>query len=175
MLYLISGPPRMGKSSLAQELLTKRKVPYVSTDGLTVMLKPIGQPSFYDTEKSERFFPYLDLFISRIISVGPDYAIEGDAFSPKHVEILKKKYELRCIFLTMRDITKESIVSHTKHDNWSSRITTDQMDYLVKRIKMASAEIEKECNKFDIASFDLSDDYNKTFKDAYDYLIGSMS
>lgn len=72
MLYLIGGPPRMGKSTLARLVLTENKIPYVSTDGLTVMLKPIGQPSFYSLEKSNLFFPFLELFISRITKSYPD-------------------------------------------------------------------------------------------------------
>lgn len=171
MLYLIGGPPRMGKSSLAQEMLARKSIPYVSTDGLTVMLKPMGQPSFYDPEKSERFFPYLDLFISRITSVGPDYTIEGDAFLPKHVEILRNKYELRCVFLTMRNITKSSIISHVKHDDWTSHVSNDHLDGLVDRIKMASTQIADDCAKLNIASVDLSENYSESFEEAFEILI----
>jgi len=66
MIYMIGGPPRTGKSSLAQLIMKNYQIPYVSTGGLTAMLKPIGQPSFYNSEKSERFFPYLELFIDRM-------------------------------------------------------------------------------------------------------------
>lgn len=161
----------MGKSTMAQKLLQEKGFPYVSTDGLTVMLKPLGQPSFYSPEKSEQFFPYLDLFISRIRDVGPDYVIEGDAFSPQQVAKLKQKYEIKSIFLTMTNIEKGKIVKYAKHDKWVEKVSDEHLDNLVNRISNASQIIQEQCKKSGIDCFDLSENYESVFIDAYTCLI----
>ncbi len=171
MLYLIGGPPRMGKSTMAQKFLSDLGIPYVSTDALTVMLKPVGQPSFYSSEKSERFSPYLDLFISRIVPIGPDYVIEGDAFSPEHVDRLRSKYELLSVFLTMPGITAKSIIENVKYDAWSNAISDKQLENLVVRIQQASISIQADCKRLDIGCFDLSQNYEHEFLTAYESLI----
>lgn len=149
----------MGKSTLAQKLLDEKKIPYVSTDGLTVMLKPAGQPSFYSPEKAKRFYPYLDLFMSRMESVGPEYTIEGDSFSPEHVSKLKQKYELKCVYLIMKNPRLDNILKYAQHDNWPSSVSHEHLNTLVERIKKASYELEEQCEQYGIACYDLSDNY----------------
>ena len=171
MLYMIGGPPRMGKSSLAQLILNRHNIPYVSTDGLTVMLKPIGQPSFYSPKKSERFFPYLELFIDRMLKSVPDYLIEGDAFSPQHVKKLEEKYKLKSVFLTMSKVNPESIIKHTKFDRWTDDVHAEELSYLCERITAASKDIQAQCNHVGARNIDLSQDYDQQIKAAYEYLM----
>lgn len=171
MLYMIGGPPRMGKSSLAQSILAKYKIPYVSTDGLTVMLKPIGQPSFYSPKKSDSFFSYLELFVDRILKSVPDYLIEGDAFSPQHVKQLGEKYELKSVFLRMSRVNPESIIKHTKFDKWTDDINEEDLSYLCERIVVASNDIETQCNQVGLRSTDLYQNYDQQIKFALEYLM----
>lgn len=170
MLYLIGGPPRVGKSSLAQRLLTDLTIPYVSTDALTVMLKPMGEPSFYSPEKAARFFPMMDGFISRMLKICPDYTIEGDAFSPHHVDALKEKYELRAVYLGMSNISTENIIRHANYDNWAEQDNEEELKQLATRIVSASKEIEAECAHLGIPYFDLATDYDKMAQQAFDAL-----
>ncbi|HEX8182722.1 MAG TPA: hypothetical protein VF575_03930 [Candidatus Saccharimonadales bacterium] len=170
MLYLIGGPPRMGKSTMAQRLLKDATLPYVSTDGLTVMLEPAGLSSFYDVRKSELFFPYLDLFVSRIIKSCPDYLIEGDAFGPDHVEILKTKYDLKCVFLTMNHTSTEKIVQNVGFDRWTDEVSNEHLEGLVKRIQLASKDIQLKCELYNIKCIDLSENYTEGFDEAYQFL-----
>lgn len=153
----------MGKSSLAQEIMNQYKIPYVSTDALTVMLKPVGQPSFYDKEKSDRFFPYLELFIQRIMQSTPDYIIEGDAFSPQHVAKISQAHNLKSVFLTMSHVDPVKIVSESKYDKWSDNLTNDELHFLCKRIEEASKELDNECEKLEMPCIDLSNNYDAQF------------
>ena len=161
----------MGKSSLAQLMLKDHAIPYVSTDGLTVMLKPVGQPSFYSPRKSDKFFPYLELFISRIVKTAPDYIIEGDAFSPKHVKDLQNKYDIKCVFLTMSSVDPRTVVSNAKYDKWTDEATAEQLDDLCSRIVKASKELNSMCVKENIPCIDLAYDYDKQFREAYSKLV----
>lgn len=161
----------MGKSTLARRVLLENKIPYVSTDGLTVMLKPIGQPSFYSVEKSNLFFPYLELFIARITKSCPDYIIEGDSFTPAHVEILQNKYELKSVFLTMSHTTVENIITNAGYDTWTNDASSEQLTNLVERVQAASKDIQLECVKRGLNCFDLSKNYNAVLHDAYRALM----
>lgn len=161
----------MGKSSLAQLILNSHKIPYVSTDGLTVMLKPIGQPSFYSPEKSDRFFPYLELFVDRMSKSTPNYLIEGDAFSPLHVKRLQEKHGIRSVFLTMSKVVPKSIIDNSKFDRWANEINEEQLAYLCERIMSASKDIETQCEETGLISVDLSNNYDYQFKAAYSCLM----
>ena len=171
MLYMIGGPPRMGKSTLAQKLLAEQSLPYVSTDALTVMLKPLGEPSFYSPEKSARLFPLLELFIMRMLKSSPNYVIEGDAFSPHHVSELQNKYDVKAVFLTMSKVSTDAVIRFAQFDNWASEDTPKQLEDLAARIVAASEVIKEECEHFSIPHFDLSSDYATNFERAYKLLV----
>lgn len=168
---MIGGPPRVGKSSLAQVLLDKNKIPYVSTDALTVMLNPEGETSYYSPEKSNRLYPYLDLFIGRMIKIAPDFAIEGDAFSPSHVKSLMAKYDIKSVFLSMEKADPVSIVKYEKFDRWTDDISSLELKRLCERIVEASAELKEQCVKYGIPYFDVSRDYDRQFGLAYEALF----
>ena len=161
----------MGKSSLAQLILKKNGIPYVSTDALTVMLGPIGQTTFYDQDKAKQFFPYLELFIDRILKTAPDYVIEGDAFSPEHVKILEKQYDITSVFLTMNQVSPESITKNIQHDTWTDHISTKELQILCQRITTASKDIQTQCENLGLPHVDLSRNYSRQFKSAYTHLM----
>ncbi|OGF22453.1 hypothetical protein A2Y83_04145 [Candidatus Falkowbacteria bacterium RBG_13_39_14] len=46
MIYLIGGPPRCGKTTLAKEMSKKLRIPWVSTDALEVVTR-----AYVDKEK----------------------------------------------------------------------------------------------------------------------------
>jgi hypothetical protein len=135
------------------------------------MLKPVGQPSFYSPKKSERFYPYLDLFIGRIAKTAPDYVIEGDAFSPQHVKELQSKYEIKCVFLVMKNISPENILKNEKYDRWTDYDTPEELENLCSRIMKASAELISYCKETSIPYFDLSENYKEQFTKASNELI----
>ncbi len=41
MIYLIGGPPRCGKTTLAKEMSKKLEIPWISSDALEVVVKGI--------------------------------------------------------------------------------------------------------------------------------------
>jgi hypothetical protein len=170
MLYLIGGPPRMGKSALAQKLLEDDGISGVSTDGLTVMLKAQGVPVFYSPLKADRFYPYLKKFIGRIMETEADYVIEGDAFMPRHVAEIAAHHPVQCVFLGMSEITPRSIIEYQHYDTWANQDTPAQLENLVARIISTSRTIKAQCRKHNLPYVDLSGDYDKGFTQAYQLL-----
>ena len=102
-----------------------------------------------------------------MIKVCPDYTIEGDAFGPHHVDALREKYELRAVFLGMSVTTAENIVKYAQYDNWAGENDVEKFNDLIQRIVEASRVNQSECEHFDIPYFDLSNDYEAQFLNAY--------
>lgn len=53
MIYLIGGPPRCGKTTLAKEMSKKLRIPWVSTDALEVVTR-----AYVDKGKWQTLYPY---------------------------------------------------------------------------------------------------------------------
>jgi hypothetical protein len=106
-----------------------------------------------------------------MLSSVPDYLVEGDAFTPHHVDELKQKYELKAVFLTMSRISTTDILKFAKFDNWASENIPMQLKELAASIVAASKVIEEECEHFGVPCFDMSDDYDANFEKAYKSLL----
>ncbi|MFH1192158.1 MAG: AAA family ATPase [bacterium] len=53
MIYLIGGPPRCGKTTLAKEMSKKLKIPWISSDALEVVSR-----EYVSKEKRIKLYPY---------------------------------------------------------------------------------------------------------------------
>lgn len=62
MIYLISGSPRAGKSTLSRKLAEELRIPYISTD----TLRPIVLP-YYKIEEQKERFPFMEMFDANAI------------------------------------------------------------------------------------------------------------
>jgi len=121
MIYLIGGPPKCGKTTLAKKLSKTKNIPWVSTDSLQCAVRPYLSeedfPKFFpatvqrcDTN-DEKYFKYsvteiikaycqqaktiyqaVDMFIACEIADGNDFIIEGYHIEPSLIAKLNKKY-----------------------------------------------------------------------------------
>lgn len=177
MIYLIGGPPRCGKSTLAKMLLERKKVAYVATDFLVHMLKKAA-PELGITDKvdiltrTERFLPFLEQFIKVAQYETAGYAIEGDVIWPKEVEILTKKFEIKSIFVGNETITLENMVDNVGSNNWIMKLTEEERKGLPEWIRQQSGLIRKECKKYGSKYIDMSFDFEDQINLAAEYLLG---
>ena len=118
MIYLIGGAPRAGKSILAQQVSTKLKIGWVSTDLLVELLRvknEEGVKAKWDAAPkaiiadAEWFFPYLERFIWGVSSLAENYVIEGVGFLPAQVVQLSAQYPVRSVFLGCSQMMLESL------------------------------------------------------------------
>lgn len=121
MIYLIGGPPKCGKTTLAKELSKALAIPWTSTDTLQNVIKPyINKEDFpdkfpsssesYETNdekystlssadiisnyrrQAKTLFPAIDMFAISEITDGNDFIIEGYHIEPELVRELSGKY-----------------------------------------------------------------------------------
>jgi len=121
MIYLIGGPPKCGKTTLAKRLSKLKGIPWVSMDTLQCVVKPyinrgdlaIKFPASFQRGKNndEKYSQYstdeiieayrqqgktlyqaIDMFIICEITEGNDFIMEGYHIEPKLVSELNAKY-----------------------------------------------------------------------------------
>ncbi len=121
MIYLIGGPPKCGKTTLAKAVSKSFGIPWVSTDTLENVIKPyMNEKDFPDRfpvgcqrgkDNDEKYSKYsineiieayrqqaktvyqaIDMFAICEITDGNDFIIEGYHIEPELVSELNKKY-----------------------------------------------------------------------------------
>ena len=121
MIYLIGGPPKCGKTTLAKRLSKSKGIPWVSTDTLQCIIKPyINKNNFSKNFPSssqqcnsndEKYSQYsideiieayqqqaktsyqaIEMFVICEITDGNDFIIEGYHVEPELVATLNAKY-----------------------------------------------------------------------------------
>ena len=56
-------------------------------------------------DTADRFFPYLERFITGVNSMAEEYVIEGVDFLPDHIAQLSDRFDLRAVFLGRSEMT----------------------------------------------------------------------
>src|SRR5262245_33172753 len=116
MIYLIGGAPRAGKSILCQQVASRLKIGWISTDLLMELLRVKNEEGVKTewnaaletiTANAEWFFSYLERFIWGASSLAENYLVEGVDFLPTQVMQLSEKYQIRSVFLGCSEMTLE--------------------------------------------------------------------
>ncbi len=174
MIYLIGGPPRVGKSTLAQKFTKEKNIPFISTDMLLWMLiDTIPELNLWKpyTEVPKKFFPFLKNFVKHTVATVPDYVIEGDAFYPEQVAELQKEFQVRACFLGTSHISLETIKKHVGHNDWLDEISEQEKTDLPGWIMEVSGTIQAECKKFSLPYFDTASNFEEAINRAFQSLL----
>jgi AAA+ ATPase superfamily predicted ATPase len=121
MIYLIGGPPRVGKSILARKLIKQKTIPSFSLDYL-YNLEQIRNISAFEkaelVEKAKLFYPTLKDLLLDVKRRSKDCVIEGEVLLPEFIPELSNKYELRCVFIDLSQTSLDQIINKADHFNW---------------------------------------------------------
>lgn len=180
MIYLIGGPPRAGKSLLAQRFISRKSINSFSCDFTYDMDQVTQMPGFSGAdiiEKGEAYFPILKQLVHNISYRTEDCIIEGEVILPRHIVELAKDYEIRACFIGLSDTTIEKIIEYGGYFNWPKyklennleSELSDLKEHVVRRSKI----IEKDCAKYTQQYFDLAGDYEEQQDKALSYLLGN--
>lgn len=175
MFYLIGGAPRTGKSTLAQKLVERNAIPFVSTDVLLHMvsdtLPELSLTKPYE-EIPEKFFPYIKNLFKHLDSSLKNYTVEGDLLLPSHISVLQKEYELRSCFLGFSSITLQELEQHVGENDWIQELPASEKANLPKWIMAKSLQIKQECDRYNVPYVDMSSDsYEQCLERAYSFLV----
>jgi hypothetical protein len=170
-LFLIGGPPRTGKSSLARRLMTDRQVPFVSTDMLLHMLRFLDRAPSGDYTGSPRIpaNALLELAKSAIWTLDPpEYTIEGDDVGPHAVPAFRNVATTAACFLGNEEATAGSLA---ESGGWAAQVDAKELDEWAATIRAGSAELRASCQTLRLPYFDISTGQEAALHAAYHALV----
>jgi len=184
MIYLVGGAPRCGKTIFSKMLSKKKRISWISTDGLESVIKVYNPEKFpkLDTCKAtpkqllaaeikdaKTLWPGVERLIRSMLKWKHDYVIEGVHLLPQLVAKLKKLPEwkqIKVVYLVKHDTDK--IIAGFKQSD-------PETDWLVRCIKsdddwqtyadmvMVKAEyMEKEAKKYGFKLVNTENNFKKT-------------
>jgi hypothetical protein len=124
VLLLLGGPPRCGKTLLAQKVASQRGIGWLSTDtvrDVVAMLMPAlyesGGRDSHDRE-ADLFFPYFERVVESCSYLADEYLIDGVGFLPRHVAALSTHIEVRPVFVGMNRVDLDILLATEGRNQW---------------------------------------------------------
>ena len=114
MVYIITGPSHVGKTTLAQKLLEKYKIPYLSIDHLKMGLirsKMTDLTPYDDIELTEYLWPIVKEIIKTVIENKQNIILEGCYVPPSWCKSFTNEYLSQISFICLV-FTEEYIKNH---------------------------------------------------------------
>jgi hypothetical protein len=180
VLMLLGGPPRCGKTLLAQRVASTRRIGWLSTDTIrdvVNMLMPelyeSGGPGRSPDPEADLFFPYFERVVESCAYLVDDYLIEGVGFMPRHVAALDTDIEVRPVFVGMAKVQLDTLLAMEGRNRWHRHLDEAARALLPSWIESWSAKIEDECARFDLPYVELSGDFNVGLDVARRLLVAS--
>jgi cytidylate kinase len=172
VLYLIGGPSRVGKSTLAQRLHEAVGASLVTTDAIVWMLQ-VAAPqlgvSHGTPTKPIDTLPYVLPFVEAATVYGSrDLILEGDAIGPSTVTELLSRWRGRAVILGASGMTATECRAR---GGYVSELADDEVDELVRHIRERSAVERAACAELEIRHVDV-DDLAVAARDAWSALVG---
>ena len=164
MIILIGGSSHVGKTLLAQKLMERLKIPYLSLDHLKMMFIRGGLTDLtVEDDYKMRYFlwPYAAELIKTAVENDQHMIVEGcyipsewrDQFSSEYLK------EIKCFFITMSEEYLRNNFDKVKdHANAIERRLDDELD--LERLINCSREFKEECGEHDIPVLEITDRYD---------------
>jgi hypothetical protein len=174
MIYLVGGPPRVGKSILTQQTASTLAISWISTDVLKTFLGAHipsvpgihwNQPATI-TATAEWFFPALERFIWAASSMIEHYLIEGVDFLPTQVAELAKTYPIRCVFLGCSVMTLERFEQFPGLSPGYIGLPADLRQQIIQHVPLHSMMVQREAEQFGYPYIDMVGDFQARLREA---------
>jgi 2-phosphoglycerate kinase len=178
MVILIAGASYVGKTLMAQKLLEKYKIPYLSIDHIKMGLYRSGidygfTPESEDEIITGKIWPIIKGIIMTNIENSQNIIIEGCYF-PYTINDFDKKYLSKIIFLYIifsEKYIKENLLKniYEKRNVVEKRGYESEKEYMEK-LYLINKKNKDECIKNNIKYFEIDNDYDKEIKIAYKWI-----
>ena len=177
---LLGGPPRCGKTTLAQQLARARGIGWLSTDTIRDVVA-MQLPALYDTvgpgdphdPEADLFFPYFRTVVESCGYLVDDYLIEGVGFMPRHVLAIPGDIAVRAVFVGMQRVELDTMLATEGRNQWHRRLDDATLAIVPTWIESWSRQLETECARLGIPYVELSDDFEAGIARAGRLLLAS--
>lgn len=164
MIILIGGSSHVGKTLLAQKLLEKLKIPYLSLDHLKMMfIRGMLTDLTCEDDYEMRYFlwPYAAEIIKTAIENDQNMIVEGCYIPAEWREQFDETYlkDIRCFYITMsEEYLRKNIDAVADYGSVIENRIEDEVD--LERLINCSKELKEEAEKFDIPVIEITDKYD---------------
>ncbi|MBR1470559.1 MAG: adenylate kinase [Lachnospiraceae bacterium] len=177
MIILIGGSSHVGKTLLAQKLMERHAIPYLSLDHLKMMFIRSGltELTVNDDYKMRYFlWPYVAELVKTAIENKQSMIVEGCYIPSEWREEFTQEYlqEMRAVFITMSEAyLRREIGSVAAYANVIETRLQDEID--PERLIRCSGEFRQECAQQKIPVLDIDDIYDiEEIADRAERLLG---
>lgn len=167
ILYLIGGPPRVGKSSLAQRLLTLDQIPWLPTDVLRTVLRhvlpeldAIDQDPVDASLLAECMYPHIEKAAEVCIEENERFLIEGFELSasyPARLGAALQGTEIRACFLGNRSFSTDDLAGYRGPKPQHHGASREELGDAAIWIRQRSKQLHDECREAGVAYIDVGE------------------
>jgi predicted kinase len=167
VLYLLGGPPRVGKSSMAQRLLTTDGIPWLPTDVIRTTLRrvlpeldAIDQDPVDPTRLAELMYPHIEQAAEVCVEEADCFLIEGFELAPSYRDRLRTALtptDVRACFVGHRAFTADDLAHYRGPKPQHDGATRSQLDEAAGWIRGRSVSLESECRHAGVPYVEIAD------------------
>jgi hypothetical protein len=166
-LYLVGGAPRVGKSSLAQRLLTIDGIPWLPTDILrTVLRRVLPELDAIDHDPvdalllAEFMYPHVEQAAEVCAEEAERFLIEGFELSPSYPARLQAALagtEVRACFLGHGSFSTEDLAGYRGPKPQHHGASREELHEAVTWIRWRSRQLRDECGHAGVPYVDVGE------------------
>lgn len=168
MLYLLGGPPRSGKTKIAERFCRERGLGWLSMDIVRSLARSLSTDLAavdvgIDSDpvpEAEAMRPSFELVARISAQLAEGYLVEGVGFMPSQVVGLPDWIERRACFVGLSTVTLEDIETHSGRNDWHRALSDADASRLPGWIERWSSAVERECHDYGMPYVDLADDWD---------------
>jgi putative acetyltransferase len=177
MIILIAGASYVGKTLLAQKLLEKYKIPYLSIDHLKMGIYRSNNDCGFSPESAdeiitEKLWPILREIIKTNIESKQNIIIEGCYF-PYSIEDMDYEY-LEKIMIFCIGFSEQYIRKNLSTKIYDNRSVMENREYGffedMEKYILENEERKQKYRKNGIKYFEINEDYEKEITDVYQWI-----
>jgi hypothetical protein len=167
ILYLVGGPPRVGKSSLAQRLLKLDRIPWLPTDVLrTVLRRVIPELDAIDQDPvdasllSEFMYPHIEKAAEVCAEENKRFLIEGfelAASYPARLGAALENIKIRACFLGNRSFSTDDLAGYRGPKPQHRGASREELSEAASWIRQRSNQLHNECLDAGVAYIDVGE------------------
>jgi hypothetical protein len=179
---LLGGPPRCGKTQLAERIAAERGIGWLSTDTIRDVVNML-MPALYESggpgrdpgPEADLLFPFFERVVESCSYIVADYLIEGVGFMPRHVRALADELDVRAVFVGMTTVDLEVLLAHEGRNRWHRELDLPTLAKVPAWIEWWSRIVEAECDRVGLPYVELGVDFIAGTKEARRLLLDTTS